>query len=208
MPEQKKNKPDYKEDLFNLFHQLYNPALDGKNPHFKNEYSTLEGTLKHIKPMLKDNNFIISQQVKIKEQPNESQYEQHAVLQTFLIHISGESLSDDGIPLVYQNPNDPQKLGGSITYARRYGMCAILGIVGDKDDDGSYASNSKNYEKESETLLTAYQSAIASADSDKMLKDLNDSFSADIGKLKPDDKKAFNSSFIKRRKEINQSTNQ
>lgn len=34
---------------------------------------------------------------------------------------------------------DPQQVGSTITYARRYSLYAVLGIFPDKDDDGAYA---------------------------------------------------------------------
>lgn len=36
--------------------------------------------------------------------------------------------------------NDPQKMGGAITYARRYAVCALLSITAEEDDDGNAAS--------------------------------------------------------------------
>lgn len=57
-------------------------------------------------------------------------------LVTYLIHSSGESLSD-AMPLV--GKTDPQSQGSAITYARRYAYCAVLGIVADEDDDGNRA---------------------------------------------------------------------
>ena len=34
----------------------------------------------------------------------------------------------------------PQEVGSALTYARRYALCALYGIAGDKDDDGEAAS--------------------------------------------------------------------
>lgn len=34
---------------------------------------------------------------------------------------------------------DPQQVGSSVTYARRYSLTTVLGIFPDKDDDGGYA---------------------------------------------------------------------
>ena len=59
------------------------------------------------------------------------------VLETTLIHTSGEWIS--GEMLITPIKNDPQSLGSSLSYARRYGMMAILGVSAD-DDDGAAAS--------------------------------------------------------------------
>ena len=59
-------------------------------------------------------------------------------LVTKLVHIaSGQWQSS---LLVMPLPkNDPQGYGSALTYARRYGLCALVGIV-TEDDDGSAAS--------------------------------------------------------------------
>lgn len=61
-------------------------------------------------------------------------------LRTILIHgESGERLEAD-CPLFLNGKNDMQALGGAITYARRYGWGAALGISTDQDDDGNAVS--------------------------------------------------------------------
>jgi hypothetical protein len=39
--------------------------------------------------------------------------------------------------------SDPQGQGSAITYARRYALMAVLGLVADEDDDGNKASAAK-----------------------------------------------------------------
>lgn len=58
------------------------------------------------------------------------------VLRYMLLHASGESLGGE-YPL---NGNTPQEIGSSITYARRYTLCAVTGVAPDDDDDGAAAS--------------------------------------------------------------------
>jgi len=53
-------------------------------------------------------------------------------LRSILTHSSGESLTDEFFfpqPLI-----DAQKMGGTITYLRRYSICAILGITPENED--------------------------------------------------------------------------
>jgi hypothetical protein len=58
------------------------------------------------------------------------------VLEYELLHVSGESRK--GIfPL--PTAGGPQAVGSAITYARRYCLCAVSGIVPDSDDDGQAA---------------------------------------------------------------------
>ena len=59
-------------------------------------------------------------------------------LSTTILHSSGEWIGDTQ-PLLLVKP-DPQGQGSAITYARRYGLMAILGLVADDDDDGAAAS--------------------------------------------------------------------
>ncbi len=57
------------------------------------------------------------------------------VLAYSLLHESGEHM-DGEYPL---HGNGPQQLGGAITYARRYCLCAVTGVAADEDDDGKAA---------------------------------------------------------------------
>lgn len=56
-------------------------------------------------------------------------------LQTRLIHKSGQWIEDDGLQL----PTNltPQELGAAVTYFRRYGSLAALGIAPEEDDDAA-----------------------------------------------------------------------
>jgi hypothetical protein len=59
-------------------------------------------------------------------------------LETMLIHAeSGEDIAAV-MPLVLTK-NDPQGYGSALTYARRYALLSILGLVGDEDDDANSA---------------------------------------------------------------------
>ena len=62
-------------------------------------------------------------------------------LTTILMHESGEFIME-----TYQMKpvkNDPQGIGSSITYQRRYAISAVLGLNIDDDDDGNGASGNK-----------------------------------------------------------------
>jgi hypothetical protein len=55
-----------------------------------------------------------------------------------LSHESGEWIQSSlSLPLA---KHDPQGVGSAITYGRRYGLSAIVGIVADVDDDANAAS--------------------------------------------------------------------
>lgn len=58
-------------------------------------------------------------------------------VETILLHTSGQYFSDT--LLLKPIKNDPQGAGSCITYARRYSLAAICGIM-QQDDDGNKAS--------------------------------------------------------------------
>lgn len=119
---------DFYSDLHMALSGIDNPLADGDANYGK--YATLSQCLKNAKAALSENNFVIVQMV----QPEPDR------LVTRLVHTSGEMLEDGGVPLRCVDQNNPQKMGAAITYARRYGLCALLGIVGDADDDAQSAT--------------------------------------------------------------------
>ena len=197
MPEKTKTKikPDFDQDFFNLLHDVKNPFKGDENPHFKSKFAGLASCLKTIKPALKENNFAIQQIVKQLESGG-------AVLQTNLIHISGKVVCDGGIPLVSKDANDPQKLGGSITYARRYGMCAMLGIVGDDDDDANLASEPDT--KAIGRLYNEFTSTISECSDQEMLQDVFKTYKKEIDALDDKSKEQFRTRYTQQVKAINE----
>lgn len=86
-------------------------------------YATLENVIEKTKDALQASSLIIVQ----------SQTE------TRLIHATGEWIEIEiKLPSVKE---DPQKYGSAITYARRYGYAAILGLATETDDDASSATD-------------------------------------------------------------------
>lgn len=104
-----------------------------KNPFFKSNYANLEEVIETAKGPLNKHGIVFLQIV------NES--ERGAVVETTLLHESGEFLSGC-TPVVTAKQNDPQALGSAITYAKRYGLQAICGIPS-ADDDGESAMQRK-----------------------------------------------------------------
>lgn len=71
-------------------------------------------------------------------------------LVTRLLHASGQYMDS-----VYPLPSGaaPQEMGSAITYARRYSLCAILGIAADEDDDGAKAGDVQGGQDDRDTLV-------------------------------------------------------
>jgi hypothetical protein len=105
---------------------------DSKNPHFRSNYADLTSVMLACKDALAANDLAVLQLSRIHESGT-------PVLVTRIIHVSGEHVEGE-FPLVCKDPNDPQKLGSAVTYARRYALAAALGITAD-DDDGQAASS-------------------------------------------------------------------
>lgn len=112
--------------------EIKHAVKDAKNPHFKNDYATLQSTLDAVKPALNRNGLVLTQEIRHGNQP-----EGTVRVTTRIVHAaSGEQTADaQVIPLV---KNDPQGLGSAVTYARRYAIQAMLGIAAE-DDDGEPA---------------------------------------------------------------------
>lgn len=88
-------------------------------------------------------------------------------LTTTLIHVSGQWMSDQ--MLLHIGSNDAQGQGSAITYARRYSLTALLGIVTESDDDGSGAVSStraKRVEEASEDVQIILKGAERAPDNE------------------------------------------
>ena len=56
-------------------------------------------------------------------------------LNTVLAHSSGEWISSDWPVCPISDMNTPHRMGAALTYARRYGLFALVGIAGEDDLD-------------------------------------------------------------------------
>lgn len=74
-------------------------------------------------------------------------------VRTMLVHVSGQSISDDGI-YIPASKLDPQGHGSALSYARRYGLLSMLGVA-TADDDGQSALQGIEREKQAEAQAAA-----------------------------------------------------
>jgi len=108
---------------------LENPSFDSQNPHFKNKYASLATVRDTITPPLAKQGLTVIQLL--------GQKEGGITCETVLLHSSGQWISETlFMPSAKQ---DAQGFGSAITYARRYALMAICGVVGDEDDDAEHA---------------------------------------------------------------------
>ncbi len=107
-----------------------NTADTGK---FKYKYADLGTVLDAVLPALHANGFALTQGV------DTSAYDKPPVVtvDTTLHHVSGESINSS-YPVLVADMNDPQKVGGAVSYGRRYSLMALLALATD-DDDAAHA---------------------------------------------------------------------
>lgn len=96
------------------------------NPFFKSNYSSLAEVIETVKEPLNKNGLSFLQVVN------------KDVVETVILHESGEFISGK-TSIVVSKASDPQAMGSAITYAKRYGLQALLGVPSE-DDDGNAAS--------------------------------------------------------------------
>ena len=106
------------------------------NPHFKSKYADLKECFNACSDILNEYGIHISQPT--------MQEGDLFVIRTILTHTSGESMQDFGVPIVgWQGAKNPaQAFGSGQTYARRYGLCGMVGIA-PEDDDGQSLTQDK-----------------------------------------------------------------
>jgi hypothetical protein len=129
-----------------------------QNPHLRNWYADLSAVLEAVTDPLANHGLLIVQRFASEQGA--------PVLITELIHAeSGQSISSS-LPIVSKDPTDPQKLGGAITYARRYSLLALLGLS-PEDDDGNAAAQPRQQQstnpRTNNALRPAQQATAASA---------------------------------------------
>ena len=107
---------------------------DSKNPFFKSNYADLGSVTEAIRESFVNNDLAYTQ--------TNIPADNGVTVVTTLIHKSGQWMR--GFLFLPATKLDPQQFGSAMTYARRYGLAAIAGVV-QEDDDGNKASKVKDY---------------------------------------------------------------
>lgn len=109
--------------------------FDSKNPHFKSKYASLAEVIDTVKPILARHELAVIQLPGYREGIGH-------VLCTRILHTSGQWIEEE----MKLNPikDDPQGLGSSLTYSRRYSIPGVAMIASEEDDDGNAASHAPN----------------------------------------------------------------
>ena len=119
---------------------IENAAKDAANPYFRSKYADLASCWDACRKGLSSNGLAVLQPVRVDGAT--------VTVTTLLAHSSGQWISEDLSMTSKRQLKDgggweivdnPQGLGSTITYARRYALCAMAGIAPD-DDDGNDGS--------------------------------------------------------------------
>lgn len=114
------------------------------NPFFKSRYADLAEVVAACRAPLAKHGLCVIQQV-VRDEAG-------VMLRSTLAHSSGQWIASEysvrPVRVVKDRDgkateveaNDPQSVGSAITYARRYSLAALVGVVTDDDDDGNAAS--------------------------------------------------------------------
>lgn len=144
------------EEVKDLFEALVNAREEVKNLYpsssgYGYDYVPLEKIIDMLKSILPKYglNWI--------QLPSQGTDNTNVGLSTRIFHKSGQWLEDTVIipATEVKGTNASQKLGASITYFRRYALCAAFGIAGDKDvdaNDKAFTSTVPSKELEEATL--------------------------------------------------------
>lgn len=97
----------------------------GKNPHFKNEYSTLDDIRDATLEALTKHKIIVVHGSAVNED--------YTVLNTYLFHTPTNTVINASF---FVDNDAPQKMGSAMTYGRRYNIVNLLDLIADVDDDG------------------------------------------------------------------------
>lgn len=107
------------------------------NPAFHSKYSDLSTVIAATQPALAKNGLVVMQMTRSEFRDDDAKM---LTITTMLAHGSGQWISTDlTLPAMMRERFDSQAVGSAMTYGRRYGLQAILGVAAD-DDDGNKAA--------------------------------------------------------------------
>ena len=118
----------FAKDFINAQSEIMTLPKDKKG--YGYNYTDFDTVVKTIKPILKKNHLGFCQMLETKENGKSG-------ITTILIHESGEVVSSwFELPASQVSKVACQNMGASVTYIKRYALCAVLGCSSDEDTDG------------------------------------------------------------------------
>lgn len=116
---------------------LVKAKTDSENPHFRSKYADLESVWDACHHALQLAEVAVIQGPGVDDNGC-------AFVETMLLHKSGQFIKSRAT--ARPNSLDPQKIGLTTTYLRRYGLAAMVGVV-QEDDDGDGDRKDKDSKK-------------------------------------------------------------
>lgn len=109
---------------------MENPKFDAQNPHFRSKFASLAAVRDSVIPVMASHGISVSQELAAAADG--------VSCTTILMHSSGQWASYGPLVIPY-NKDDAQGRGSAATYARRYALQSVAGVVGESDDDAEAA---------------------------------------------------------------------
>ena len=109
--------------LFKVQQEIGAISKDKKNSFYKNKYFDINKLIEHVSPILKSHNLLLLQPIRDNK------------VCSVIIDLDGGVVESS---LELPANLDAQKIGGAITYYRRYTLVSLLGLQAE-DDDGNGA---------------------------------------------------------------------
>lgn len=132
---------EFAKDFINAQSEILTLPKDKKGYGYM--YTNFDTVVKTVKPILKKNHLGFCQLLDSKENGKNG-------VTTILFHESGESFQSwfELPSVVLGKANNAQNIGASISYIRRYALCAILGCSSDEDTDGMTGAQMEQAQKQ------------------------------------------------------------
>ncbi|MFZ4411476.1 MAG: ERF family protein [Bacteroidales bacterium] len=111
--------------------EMSGAVKSANNPFFKSKYSDLNAVREACIPALAANGLSVLQ-------PTVT-IDGKSFVETIILHVSGEFIGGQ-TEIIAAKQNDAQSHGSGVSYARRYGLQALL-CIGAEDDDGEKATD-------------------------------------------------------------------
>lgn len=103
---------------------------DGRSFDYTYKYADIADVLTGILPPLSKHGLSVIQPTFVENSV--------MVIRTRVMHSSGQWIESD-YP-VSSITGDHQKMGGALTYARRYALCSLIGVAAEEDTDGQHVA--------------------------------------------------------------------
>lgn len=114
------------EKLFALQNEIGAISKDAKNPFYKSKYFDINSLIKQLQPLFQKHRLLLLQPI------------EESLVYTRIVCVDSGEFVEASMKL--PDLADIQKLGGAVTYLRRYTLSSLLGLQSE-DDDGNAASN-------------------------------------------------------------------